>query len=289
MVLDGKADKTVANYLSAIAHLSEHFGTAPDRLSEEQVRSYLLKRRREVKLNSMRPVLGAIKFFYRVTVPRDWATLAAMRLPRHRTVPKVLSPSRCWRIIGRANKLYLRAALQTAYTCGLRLTEVRHLRTIDIDSSRRTLMIRHSKGQHERNVPLAQGTIDVLRKCWREHRNDRWLFPSRAAVGQIGSASDPISERSLQRGMAQLVESLGWTGRGISFHTLRHSYATAMLDEGVNLKVLQRYLGHKNLQATEVYLHLSRRADERGRQIIDQIMNGPPTPEASAGEGPQRH
>jgi integrase/recombinase XerD len=114
LTLDGKAEKTVQSYLYAIAQLAEHFGRSPDRLSEEQVREYFLLRRKQLKLNSMRPVLGAIKFFYRVTVPRNWSTLKAMRLPKSRTVPKVLVPEKCWRIIHAAEKLHLRAVLQVA-------------------------------------------------------------------------------------------------------------------------------------------------------------------------------
>ena len=275
-MLDGKAAKTVQSYLYAIALLAEHFRCSPDRLSEEQIREYLLLRRGQLALNSMRSVLGAIKFFYRVTVPRDWSTLQAMRLPKSHTVPKVLVPDKCWRIIGTAEKLHLKTALQLAYTCGLRNIDIRHLRPIDVDSDRMMLRVCHSKGRHQRTVPLSQSTLDLLRRYWSEHRNPHWLFPSRAKVKQIGSANKPISERALQRGLQLIVRSLGWSDHGIVLHTLRHSYATAMLEEGVNLRVLQAYMGHKNLQATEVYLHLTRNADLAARRIVETIMNGPP-------------
>ena len=139
------------------------------------------------------------------------------------------------------------------------------------------LRVRTTKGLNERTVPLPIETLRVLRQYWATHRNPRWLFPSRAALEEIASTAKPISERSVQRGLQQVVASLGWKIPGLCVHTLRHSYATAMLEEGVNLKVLQTYLGHKNLQATEVYLHLTRRGDERARRIVESIMNGPPT------------
>jgi integrase/recombinase XerD len=265
--------------------LAEHFGRSPDQLTEAQVRQYLLLRRKQLALNSMRPILGAIKFFYRVTAPRNWATLAAMRLPKGRTIPKVLIPERCWHIISAAETLHLKAALQVAYTCGLRNIDTRHLRPIDIDSDRMLLRVCHSKGRHQRTVPLSQSTLDVLRQYWSEHRNPHWLFPSRANLKQIGAAVKPTSERALQRGLSLIVKSLGWSDAGIVFHTLRHSYATAMLEQGVNLKVLQTYLGHKNLQATEVYLHLTRNADEAARRIVAAIMNGPPQSDLSS-KGP---
>lgn len=275
LILDGKAEKTVKAYLTAMAQLCEHFSCSPDLLSEEQVRAFLLSRREQLMVNSMRPLLGSLKFFFRVTVPREWATLQAMRLPKHRTVPKVLSPHKCWQIIATAKTLHLRAALQTAYTCGLRVGDVCQLKPADVAADRRSLIVRRSKGRDERIVPLPDSTLQLLRTYWAEHRNGEWLFPSRARRKHLATAARPVSERSLQRGLKCVLQSLGWQDRDIVFHTLRHSYATALLDEGVNLKVLQRYLGHKNLQATEVYLHLSRRADQRARQIVSDIMNGP--------------
>ena len=143
-------------------------------------------------------------------------------------------------------------------------------------TDRMLLRIRTTKGLHERIVPLPSETLRALRRYWATHRNPKWLFPSRASLGEIASATEPISERSIQRGLQQVVAALGWKIPGLCVHTLRHSYATAMLDEGVNLKVLQTYLGHKNLQATEVYLHLTRRGDEQARRIVEAIMNGPP-------------
>ena len=113
LVLDGKRPNAVNAYRAAIAKLAETFHTPPDRLSEQQVRQYLLDCRKQLALNSIRPILGAIKFLYRVTIPRDWPTLAAMRLPKSRTVPKVLSPEKCWRIIHATKQLHGRTAMQT--------------------------------------------------------------------------------------------------------------------------------------------------------------------------------
>lgn len=249
------------------------------------MRKYLIAKRKALALNSIRPILGAIKFFYRVTVPRDWATLAAMRLPKSRTVPKVLPPEHCWKIIEATDKLYLRVALRTAYTCGLRNIDIRHLRPRDVCSTSLTLTVAHSKGRHQRCVPIPLATIEQLREYWVTHRNPHWLFPSRGSLATIAATDKPIHERSLQRGIEQVVASLGWAERGIVLHTLRHSYATAMLEAGVNLKVLSGYLGHKNLQATEIYLHLTRRSDEQAREIVAAIMNSPIASEPSQPQG----
>ncbi len=149
-------------YRSAIAHLAEHFRTPPDRLSEEQVRRYLLLKREQLQLNSVRPILGAIKFFYRVTVSREWPTLRTMRLPKHRTVPLVLSPEKCWQLIEATRTLYLQTFSRTAYSCGLRQGDTRHLTPGDVLSDRMLLRIRTTKGLREQTVPLpvetARGT-----------------------------------------------------------------------------------------------------------------------------------
>jgi site-specific recombinase XerD len=223
----------------------------------------------------MRPIVGAIKFFFRVTVVRDWPTLQAIRLPKSDTVPLVMVPQRCWQLIDATDKLYLRVFLRTAYTCGLRVGDTRHLRPEDVDSDRMMLRVCTTKGLHEREVPIPVSTLEALRTYWTEHRNPRWLFPSRASLKQIGEADRPISERSVQRGLQQVAASLGWKQSGLCVHTLRHSYATAMLEAGVNLKVLQTYLGHKNIEATEIYLHMTRGSNQAAQKIVQSIMNGP--------------
>ena len=141
--------------------------------------------------------------------------------------------------------LHLQTFFRTAYTCGLRQGETRHLTPEDVLTDRMLLRVRTTKGLNERTVPLPIETLRALRQYWATHRNPRWLFPSRASLDEIASAAKPISERSVQRGLQQIVASLGWKIPGLCVHTLRHSYATAMLEEGVNLKVLQTYLGQQ--------------------------------------------
>lgn len=275
--LDGKAPKTIKLYLAGVRGLANYCGCSPSRLSEEQIRQYFLYLvdKRTLQPNSMRPILAGIQFFYRVTVPRDWKTLAATRIQKTRTLPAVLTPERTWQLIEATKAFHCQVLFRTAYTCGLRPGDARHLAPQDIDADRMLLHIRTTKGQNDRCVPLPLATLDALRQYWKTHRNPKWLFPGRADLKTIAAAERPISERSVQRVFAKAVQTLGFKMKGVCPHTLRHSYATALLEAGVNLKVLQSYLGHKSLQSTEVYLHLTRHSDRQGRAAVDRLMNGP--------------
>ncbi|QDV27570.1 Tyrosine recombinase XerC [Aureliella helgolandensis] len=276
--------RTILAYQRSVGKLAQHYGTSPDKLTEQQVRDYLLLRRSQLATNSMRPVLCGIQAFYRLTAPREWKTLRAMRIPKHRGLPKVLVPQRAWELIEATSALHLRVLFRTAYTCGLRTGDVQALTIDDVDRDRMLLHVRHTKLLNERFVPLPEATLDALRSYWAAHRHPRWLFPSRESLQSIATATEHVSERTIQRGLKQVIRSLGWNETGIVPHTLRHSYATTLLEQGVNLRVLQSYLGHKNLQATEVYLHLTQHGDAKGRSIVKQWMNGPVSSEDLAPE-----
>lgn len=280
--------RTIAAYLNAVGHLAKHFHTAPDKLSETQIRQYLLKRRSELAVNSMRPVLAGIQIFYRITEPRDWKTLKAMRIPKHRTLPRVLVPERVWQLIEGTKSLHLQTAFRTMYSCGLRTGDLQALTVSDVDADRMLLHVRTTKGLSQRCVPLAQATLDALRAYWITHRNPKWLFPARESLHELASTTAHVSVRTIQRGFKEVVRSLDWNEDHLVPHTLRHSFATAMLEQGVNLKVLQTYLGHKNLQATEIYLHLTRHSDDKARRVIEKFMNGPvPLDHESAERSPE--
>ena len=258
-----------------IAQLAEYYRTSPELLSEEQVRKYLVLRRQQLQLNSMRPVAAAHKFFFAKTVPRDWETLRALRIPKVRTLPTVLTPEKVWQLIEATEELHWQCLFRTSYTIGLRPGDTVHLTVHDVDADRMQVHVRKTKNSNERFVPIPRETLVQLRQYWRTHRNPTWLFPSREKPKQMHNATSPVSLRSVQRVFKQVVQSLGWDTPGLCPHTLRHSYATAMLEAGASLRVLQSYLGHKNLQATEIYLHLTRNSDEKARKIVARLMNGP--------------
>lgn len=231
----------------------------------------------------MRPILAGIQRFYELTAPRDWKTLQVMRIPKHRTLPRVMIPERVWELIEATRAIHLNTIFRTSFSCGLRTGDVQGLTIHDVDRDRMELHVRTTKGLNERFVPMPEATYQALRAYWSTHRNKTWLFPSRQFPNAMRAAEQHVSARTIQRGFQDVVRSLGWQGKGLVHHTLRHSYATSMLERGVNVRILQEYLGHKNLQATEIYLHLTRHGDEHARRIVDDHFNGP----QSQGPAPQ--
>lgn len=234
----------------------------------------------------MRPVVGGLKFFYSVTCPRQWQWLHNIRLPKTRKLPVILSREQVRRLIERTGLLHFRAFFQLCYTCGLRLGDAKQLQPGDVDAERGQILVRNSKGAKDRVVPIPSATIELLRVLWKSHRNRHLMFPSRADKRCLSTTTQPMSDRSIQRAFQVVVQEMKLSKAGIRLHTLRHSYATHLLDDGVNLKVLQQYLGHTTLQTTEIYLHLTQQGDQHARGIIERLLGDPSGDDPQADDQP---
>jgi integrase len=148
-----------------------------------------------------------------------------------------------------------------------------NLQVGDIDSARMTVHVHRGKGSKDRYVPLPPRTLTVLRQYWATHRNSRWLFPAMGRDrAQAASATKPMDRASVRGAMNRIVQELGFRKR-VTIHTLRHSYATHLLEAGVNLRLIQQYLGHRSLQATMIYLHLTSLGHEQARATINKLMS----------------
>lgn len=273
--LAAMSPKTQEAYVAAVRGLAKHYGKSPEGLSEQQVRDYILfcRRDRKLAIGTMRPIVYGLKFFYRRTVPRDWPQLQSIKLPKRHGLPVVLDQQDVRRLLHAVQEPCYHAAFSVMYGCGLRNSDARMLEVSDIDSRKMQLHVRRSKGLKDRIVPIAEEVLQTLRDYWATHRNPRLVFPARVRPAEkMRTVTRPMHERSIQRTFAQVVAQLGLQRPGLRPHTLRHCYATHLLDAGVNLRVLQQYLGHKNLQATEVYLHLSSHGQEQARQAVAQLM-----------------
>lgn len=182
---------------------------------------------------------NGIKFFYTRTVPRDWETLKNIRVPNQRKLPTVLSVPEVRQLLDAVRTPHNRAFFATTYSLGLRLQEALHLQVGDIDSSRMLIHVPRGKGAQDRYVPLPVATLHILRAYWATHRNRTWLFPATGRNQQEAATADrPMSDSSVQGCLRKVVAQLGWTKTGVCLHTLRHSYATHLLEAGVNLRLI---------------------------------------------------
>ena len=272
--LRGLAAKTQDSYLRAVRQLVEHYHKSLDLITEEELRLYFLylKNDKQISCSGFTIALCGCKFFYERTLHREWVILDLPRRTREKKLPVVLSTAEVRLILGCLRRPHYRVCLTTIYSCGLRLLEGVHLQVTDIDSERRMLHIRQGKGDKDRYVPLPEGTLKLLREYWSTHRHPVWLFPAPTRAGvPMSSATQPRDESGVQRAFKAALQESG-VQKAASVHTLRHSYATHLLEAGVNLRLIQVYLGHSSLQTTTRYTHLTREVEAIATDAINRVM-----------------
>ena len=225
---------------------------------------------------SLRVAYSGVKFFYTRTCRRDWQTLAKMKIQNVKSLPEVLTIPQVHRIIEACTTERVAVYLWTVYSMGLRLEEGLNLQVGDVDAQRGLVHVHRGKGAKDRYIPLPSSTLDWLRRYWSRHRHPRLLFPAdgRNHTG-ISTATTPMSPTAVQGAMKKITQQIDF-GKKVSIHTLRHSYATHLLEAGVSLRVIQQYLGHSSLQTTMVYLHLTETAQVDTRKVIEKIFRRPP-------------
>jgi integrase/recombinase XerD len=270
MQLHGFAVRTQEAYLSAVVLLARHYHKSPDQINEEELRQYFLylKNEKHAARNTCTIALCGIKFFFQHTLGREWKTFDFLRPAREKKLPVVLSTAEVRSILGRVRRQHYRACLSTIYACGLRLQEGLHLQVSHIDSDRLLLHVCHGKGGRDRYVPLPKPILVLLRQYWATHRNPLWLFPS-----VIQSGNDPMEASGVQRAFRAALHESG-ISKPATIHTLRHSWATHLLEAGVNLRIIQEYLGHASPSTTAIYTHLTQPGNDRAVRAIDQVLEG---------------
>ena len=275
--LNGKSELTQANYIRTVRILIEHCNKTPDLITEEELQEYFLHRRNVSKWapNTMKSCYAGCRFFFENVLKRDWHIFKIARAKTEHRMPTVLTIEEVHSILAHVTSARNHAFFSTVYSCGLRLREALQLQVSDIDSSRMMIHIHQGKGGKDRYVPLPRTTLEILRKHWATHKNPRLIFPSRGIYDKgWGDSDNPISVSTVQAALRKATRAAGIQKRGVSLHTLRHSYATHLLESGVNLRVIQRYLGHSQLDTTMIYLHLTSKGQEDAIKLIDNIMVG---------------
>ncbi len=275
LVIAGLSERTREAYLRAARQLAKfHRRADPGTLEEQHVKDYLLWLRTEKRAapGTLRIAFNGIRFFYRHSCPRDWITLLKFRIPKETKLPTVLTIDEVQRIMHAIRRDRFRAYFWTVYSCGLRLNEALALQVGDIDSERMRIHIHRGKGAKDRLVPLPAATLEVLREYWKTHRHPTLLFPKTTYQGGVvPGTKQTMHESTAQGALRRVVVQLQFT-RNISIHCLRHSYATHLLEAGVNLRLLQQYLGHSSLKTTARYLHLTSCGQENAARKINGVM-----------------
>jgi site-specific recombinase XerD len=250
MQLRNLSPHTQRAYLSAVAHFAQYFKKSPALLGPEHIRTYqlhLLAQQRST--SSLIITVSALRFLYRITLATAWTPEQIPYPQRAQKLPVVLSLAEVAQFLAAAPGLKYQAVLTTAYAAGLRISELRVLRIEDIDSQRMVIRIRQGKGAKDRYVMLSPRLLALLRTYWKTLRPKEWLFP-----GRFGT--EPLDVRSLNGACRKAAHCAGLT-KPVRIHTLRHSFATHLLEAGVDIRTIQFLLGHRHLKTTARYLHIA--------------------------------
>jgi integrase/recombinase XerD len=255
---------TIDGYLRGVAQFAKHFGTPPDRLGPEEIRTYqlsLLEQR--VSRSTFIQTVCALRFFYEKTLDRPWMVEYIPYPRRQKKLPVVLSPAEVATLLVTPRNLKHRAILATLYSTGLRASELAQLQPADIESQRMVIRVRQGKGQRDRFVMLSPRLLALLRHYWKLYRPQEWLFPS-------SHLPQPITRDGVWFICRQAGKAAGLT-KVVHPHLLRHSFATHLLEAGIDLRRIQLLLGHASLRSTSLYLHVSPMAAQEIPSPLDTL------------------
>ena len=258
------APNTQERYIDHVAAFARYFGRSPDRLGPEQVRTYQLHLIQDKKLSasSVNVAVAALKFLYGVTLRRAWTVQRIVLSKRERKLPVVLSPDETVQFFEHVAGLKYRAILLTQFAAGLRVSEAVALKVSDIDSRRMVIRVEQGKGRKDRYAMLSPKLLDLLREYWRTCRPEQWLFP--------GTAGRHISTEAVRR-VCKLACQAAGLKKNVTPHSLRHSFATHLLESETDLRKIQLLLGHRSISSTVRYTHVTISGAAQTRSPLDSL------------------
>ena len=263
MAIRGFAPSTQQAYLGWMAHLVRFCRIPPDQISEDRIRDWLFHlSERRLSSSTLNQAISAVRFFFQQVLRRPYAcAFGYQRAPQR--VPVTLSPDEVGRLLEATCSLRDRTAMEIAYAGGLRLGEILHLKLTDIDSEQMIIRVEQGKGKKDRNVMLAQSLLLTLREYWKRERPREWLFP-----GHGGER--PLNPSVIQRAFIEAKRKAG-IKKAVSFHSLRHSFATHLMQSGVDVRTIQALLGHRSLGTTQRYMHVAGRYLQTTASPLDRL------------------
>ncbi len=279
------APRTRHSYYRDLRLIQEHFDTDPAGLSEAQFRDYILhvKTRKEWKPKTIRQTAASAKlFFVEMLGRKDWTVFSQIRTKDHDEIPNVITREEVARLLRHVRLRRYRIPLKLMYCCGLRISSCLALTIHDVRGSERKLWIRGDKGRCDRLVPLASSMLEDLRRYWAVHRHPLLLFPSvgrgpctpQRVASRMHQTQHPMGVGSVQRLLLVAREELNLPG--VTPHTLRHSFATHLVEAGASLHTVQALLGHKQISSTMVYLHTTHRSEQDSLRLVEELSRDLP-------------
>jgi len=273
--LRGKSPRTIECYTQHLLRLEKFYHKKPELINENEMREYLLYMKDVKKYSEafFKQAISAFRYYYQKTLHRRWNTLKFVYPKKEKKLPDVLSVKEVRLILSHVRIPRYHAVLSTLYSMGLRISEGLSLTIADMDSDRHLVHVRGGKGSKDRYVPLPEKTLHILRKYWATHRNPVLIFPAPGRGENLSSQNTkhmPLS--SVQGVLTKVVKEVG-IKKWVHPQTLRHSYATHLLEAGVSLRLIQEYLGHSSPKTTCIYTHLTHAAQVNAVKTINQLMS----------------
>lgn len=269
--LQGKADATIDSYARAVRRIAGHFGRSPDCLSAEEFKTYFSALVDSHSWSTVKIDLHGLRFFFVHALKREWPWVDLIRPPVVHHLPDVLTNDEIARLILGTRERRYQTFWLLAYSTGLRLSEALYLQVSDIDTHRQQVHVRDGKGRKDRFVFLPGLTLRCLRRLWRDHRHPQWLFPG-APAPDGALAAGVMDAGSTQKAFARVVAGCG-IRKKVSIHSLRHAYATHLVEAGLNLRNVQMLLGHACPKTTVRYVHMTDACRDNGHATIEGLMD----------------
>jgi len=266
--IKGYSEKTIKSYMYIIGYYLKHHKSIIDANSCQQIKDYLhhLKEVRKVSQPLMNQNYSALKFFYSTTLRQNWEIMKIPHMKRSKKLPEILSREEILKVLDITHNIKHRAMFMVIYSAGLRVSEAANLKVRDIDSKAKTIKVCEGKGKKDRYTLLSEKTLILLRQYYKIYKPQIWLFE-----GQL--KTNPINVCTLQRAFCKAIHDAN-IKKHVSIHSLRHSFATHLLEQGTDIHVVQRLLGHSSIKTTTIYLHLKTESLIKVVSPLDYCLNG---------------
>jgi|AntAceMinimDraft_8_1070364.scaffolds.fasta_scaffold23696_1 site-specific recombinase XerD len=269
---------TYKTYLNRLRQFHNYIKKPLDQVSLDEIREYFLYliNVKKIGRESLRNSFYAVRFYFVYCLNFNKEDFWFINVRRHQKIPTILSQKDVRDILSKVKVQDYQICLKLIYACGLRIGEAVKIQIADIDGERKILTVRSGKGNKDRAVPIPERMLIILREYWKTHHNPKLLFPKRKSKDKTHfdrlKTDNYIALRTVQKAMRlALLETK--IQKKATPHTLRHSFATHLLEGGINLRALQSYLGHKTLRATQIYIHLTKNSEIRSYKILNKLMN----------------